>query len=100
MKAFLFRATITFSLCVLFVFTPLLKVFASAQEDAAKFPNRPLTFISPLPPGAYPDLAVRLIAKEAEKYLGQRVVVVNKTGGGQVVMTERRVQCRKSRLRK
>ena len=50
------------------------------QEDVSKFPSRPITFIVPLPPGGPTDLACRLIIKEAEKYLKQPIVVLNKPG--------------------
>ena len=41
----------------------------------------------PVPPGGPTDLAVRLICKEAEKYLKQPVVVVNRPGGALSVGT-------------
>lgn len=52
-----------------------------AQESKG-FPNRPVSFVIPWPPGTSADLAFRALGKEAEKYLGQPVVAVNKTGGG------------------
>ncbi len=51
-----------------------------AQEDLSKFPSKPVTFIVPLPPGGPTDLSCRLIVKEAEKYLQQPIVVLNKPG--------------------
>jgi tripartite-type tricarboxylate transporter receptor subunit TctC len=56
-----------------------------AQEDVAKFPSRPMTFIVPLPAGSGGDVASRLIAKEAEKFLGQSITVVNKPGGSYTI---------------
>jgi tripartite-type tricarboxylate transporter receptor subunit TctC len=85
MKTYFSKSVITFSVGVILSLISLLSVTASAQEDAAKFPSRPITFISPLPPGASADLSLRLIAKEAEKFLGQPVVVLNKTGGTHAV---------------
>jgi tripartite-type tricarboxylate transporter receptor subunit TctC len=52
-----------------------------SQEEIAQFPSRPINFIIALPPGAGLDLACRLICKEAEKYLGQTIIPVNKPGG-------------------
>jgi tripartite-type tricarboxylate transporter receptor subunit TctC len=52
------------------------------QTEVAKFPTKPINFIIPFPPGGSSDLGCRLICKEAEKYLGQPVVVVNKPGAG------------------
>jgi len=44
---------------------------AYAQEDVSKFPSKPITYIVPVTPGTGTDLSVRLIAKEAEKFLKQ-----------------------------
>lgn len=54
---------------------------AVAAQSDSKFPVKPITFIVPVPPGGGTDLACRLISKEAEKFLGQPIVVVNKPGG-------------------
>ena len=64
---------------------PLSIRLASAQDDAARFPSRPITFISPLPAGTSSDLACRLIVKEAEQLLGTPVVVVNRPGGSTTI---------------
>jgi len=57
-----------------------------AQEvEIAKYPMRPITFIVPVPAGSGGDLASRLIAKEAEKFLGQPIAVVNKPGGSYTI---------------
>jgi tripartite-type tricarboxylate transporter receptor subunit TctC len=53
----------------------------SEEQEVAKFPSRPITFIVPLPPGGPTDLAIRLISKEAEKFLGQPIVIISKPGG-------------------
>ncbi len=50
------------------------------DEEAAKYPSRPVTFIQPFSAGAPADLTIRLISKEAEKSLGQPIMVVNKPG--------------------
>jgi hypothetical protein len=52
-----------------------------------KYPNRPITYIVPVPPGTGTDLSVRLIAKEAEKFLGQPIVVVNRPGAALTIGT-------------
>lgn len=68
-------------LCLVFIllFTELA---SSQEEDIAKYPSRPITFIFPYAAGANLDLAFRLLTKEAEKFLGQPIMVVNKVGGG------------------
>ena len=55
-------------------------VFGIAAQAEITFPTKPITFIVPPSPGVGPDLACRLICKEAEKCLGQPIVVVNKPG--------------------
>jgi len=52
------------------------------EEEIAKYPSRPVTFIVAFPAGGSTDLSYRLLIKETEKYLGQPIVVVNKPGGG------------------
>lgn len=52
----------------------------SQQNGIDAYPSRPVTFIIPYPPGGGTELACRLMAKEAEKYLGQPIVTLNKTG--------------------
>ena len=75
-------------LCILtwFVFTHMfLSIGYSQQEDVAKFPSRSITFISPMSATASSNPPIRLLCQEAEKFLGQPVVVVNKPGGGQSI---------------
>lgn len=84
METYLLKPKITFFLIVVPIFFVSIFLFAevgySQEEGIAKFPSRPITFIFGYPPGTSPDLATRLICKEAEKFLGQPVVILNKTG--------------------
>ena len=65
----------------------LIAVSGYAQKADTKYPTRPINFIIPFSPGGSSDIAVRLLAKESEKYLGQPIVVMNKAGGGGTVGT-------------
>ena len=49
---------------------------------AAEFPTKPVTFIVPWGPGSATDVVSRALAHGAKKYLGQPVIIENKTGGG------------------
>lgn len=49
------------------------------------FPSRPVTLICPYAPGGGTDLLCRVLAHEAERRLGQPVLVNNVTGGGGAV---------------
>ena len=50
----------------------------------AGYPARPIEIIVPFAAGGGLDIAVRLLGKYVEKELGQRIVVSNKTGGGNI----------------
>lgn len=52
---------------------------AFAQED---YPSRPITLVVPFGPGGSTDLLARIVAKAAEKYIGQPFVIVHKPGAG------------------
>ena len=68
-----------------FLFLTLPLLFAELgypqEAEVAKYPSRSITFIVPVPPGGGTDLSIRVIAKEAEKFLGQPIVILNKPGG-------------------
>ncbi len=48
----------------------------------ADFPTKPVTLVVPWVPGGSTDVCLRVFAETTSKYLGQRVVVENKPGGG------------------
>lgn len=77
------RACLAVTMFIFCSFVPGLIIinYAAAQQADTRFPTKPITFIIPLPPGGAPDVASRLICKEAEKILGQPIVVINKPGG-------------------
>lgn len=52
---------------------------------AAEYPTKPITYWIGHEPGGTTDLSGRALAKAAEKYLGQKIVVVNKPGGANVL---------------
>ncbi len=79
MRTCLFKSKILFFLCM--ATSLLFPAFGYSQdEDIAKYPSRPIECIHPYPPGTPGDLAVRLISKQAEKFLGQPITVINKAG--------------------
>jgi len=57
-------------------------ISASAQES---YPSKPITLLVGYAPGGTSDTSMRYLANSASKYLGQRVMVVNKEGAGGVV---------------
>lgn len=52
-----------------------------------KYPSRPIEMIVPTPPGGGTDLVIRQLAELVEPILGQKVVVVNRPGGGGMLGT-------------
>jgi tripartite-type tricarboxylate transporter receptor subunit TctC len=56
-------------------------LFVSAGA-AAQFPNRPVTLISPFPPGGSTDTTARIIAEAMRASLGQAVVIETVAGAG------------------
>ena len=52
------------------------KTFAQA------YPAKPLNIIVPFTPGGAVDTTIRIISEEAEKSLGQKILVINKPGAG------------------
>jgi tripartite-type tricarboxylate transporter receptor subunit TctC len=53
---------------------------SSNKGDEVAYPDKPIQFIVPWSPGGGSDTAMRTVAKYAEKYLGEPLVVVNKPG--------------------
>lgn len=50
----------------------------------AKYPDKPITLVAPYGPGGASDLASRTLASVIPQYLGQPVLVVNRSGAGGV----------------
>lgn len=48
----------------------------------AAYPDKPVQFIVPFPPGDMEDVLTRMIAEDFQKKYGQPAAVVNKPGGG------------------
>ncbi|SEA12433.1 tripartite tricarboxylate transporter substrate binding protein [Marinobacterium iners] len=59
-------------------------ILASAPA-IAEYPERPVKFIVPWPPGDLEDIITRMIAEEMTKQTGTPASVINKPGGGGIV---------------
>ena len=60
-------------------------VSAVYAAKPAEFPNRPVTFVVPYPPGGPTDAVARIVAQSMEAQSGQPFVVQNVPGGGSTI---------------
>jgi tripartite-type tricarboxylate transporter receptor subunit TctC len=63
-------------------------VIAPAQSVAQKFPEKPIRFIVPFPPGGGNDILARVLAPKMAEFLGQPVVIDNRAGAGGNIGTD------------
>lgn len=55
---------------------------AMAENQAANYPDRPISWIVPFPPGGAMDVIARVLGENMSQELGQSIVVENKPGAG------------------
>jgi len=70
------------------VFAFALGVTLWASAAAQSWPQKPLRYIVPFPPGAFNDTLARTLAADLPKALGQPVIVENRPGGNTIIGTE------------
>jgi tripartite-type tricarboxylate transporter receptor subunit TctC len=61
---------------------------AGAVQGQERFPSKPIRMISPFPAGGSVDLVARLIAAKLPEFIGQQVVVENRSGASGNIGTE------------
>ncbi|HYB19912.1 MAG TPA: tripartite tricarboxylate transporter substrate binding protein [Thermodesulfobacteriota bacterium] len=59
-----------------------LNEFSDPAYAQTSFPTKPISMIVPFAPGGAVDTTIRIISEEAEKLLGQKILVINKPGAG------------------
>lgn len=62
--------------------TAAMAAAAIAPAMAGSYPERPVEFVVPWPPGDLEDILTRIIANDFQKTYGSPAAVVNKPGGG------------------
>ena len=70
------------------VCTALASPFAVSQSAVQKFPDKPIRFIVPFPPGGGNDILARALAPKMGEFLGQPVVIDNRAGAGGNIGTD------------
>lgn len=60
---------------------------AVAASAYAAYPEKPIVLVVPFPPGGSTDVVSRAVALEAEKLLGQTIIVENRGGAGSSIGT-------------
>src|SRR5215212_3491845 len=67
---------------MVFLATALLSAGALAQSSPPNWPQRPVRFIVPFPPGGATDISARLVGEKLSQIWGQSVVIENRGGAG------------------
>lgn len=77
------RALVTAALATLTLATPW-----AAQAQASAYPDKPVRFLVPYPPGGGTDVIARIVQERFQAALGQPIIIENKGGAGGSVGTE------------
>lgn len=75
------KAALAMAIVVAMLFAGFSSASAQLFKKKSKFPERPVTFVIGWETGGGSDIVARILCAEAEKHLGQPIVVVNKPGG-------------------
>lgn len=63
----------------------LAALLPAAHATQAGYPNKPIKFVVPFPPGGLTDRIARSLAEKMQESMGQPVVVENKAGAGATI---------------
>ncbi|MHA6692224.1 Bug family tripartite tricarboxylate transporter substrate binding protein [Devosia sp. A449] len=78
----------SFRISASIVAASMLLMGSAVAQDAAQYPQRPVTIVVPYNPGGSTDAAARLVGQSLSEQLGQPFVVENKPGASGVIGTE------------
>src|SRR5437868_13280829 len=66
----------------------LVLIACSVDVFAQGYPNRPIKFVVPFPPGGSTDVIARTVQPKLAEFLGQPVVIDNRVGATGIVAAE------------
>jgi tripartite-type tricarboxylate transporter receptor subunit TctC len=61
---------------------------ASVPALSESYPDKPVSIIVPVGPGAAPDVIVRILADRLAQHWKQQVVIVNRAGGSGMIAAQ------------
>jgi tripartite-type tricarboxylate transporter receptor subunit TctC len=61
---------------------------AGPAASADRYPDRPIRFLVPSPPGGSPDILARIVGSKLSEQLGQQVIVDNRSGASGIIGIE------------
>ncbi len=73
---------------VLLLITSLVCALGANAQAPSNYPNRPIRFVVPFPPGGNLDFLARVIQPRFSEYLGAPLVIDNRTGAAGIVGAE------------
>ena len=63
-------------------------IVPATAQAAAAWPDKPITFITPYPPGGSADIITRFIADRVSKQVGKPIIVENRAGAAATLGTD------------
>lgn len=67
---------------------PLSTASFTANAQSGDFPNKPIRFIVPFPPGGSNDVLSRYLGTKLSNRVGQQIVIDNRAGANGIIGTE------------
>src|SRR5262245_54186591 len=64
----------------------------ATDPGLAKYPEKPISIVVPVGPGAAPDVIARILADRLTQQWKQQVLIVNKPGGSGIIGAQAAIQ--------
>ena len=76
------RATLAALFCLAGLAFALTLALGGAAQAQTNYPDKPIRFVVPYPPGGGTDVIARIVVERFQAALGQTIVIDNKGGAG------------------